>query len=424
MKKLNQIIFSSIVFFFFVFAELSFADMEKTIPTREQKFIDIINEGIESYNAAEYDSFKEQKARKTRKDKIEQLLGDDRSIIGWLGIVEKITITGDDDEAYLTIVITDNFSMKTWSGSDEEDTLVRKGSSAFEDLFSLEIGMPVIFSGEFLSSEKDFIKELSWTRGGSMQEPEFAFRFFSIMPYEIPSPSATVKKDSSAPTDDLVDSREAEKQKLDELKEEIRLAAELANKIIKSRDAEEKKLADLKKETERIETRLARLQKDQKAEEKTLADLKKDRKVEEKLLAKITKDRKAEEKKQEVAAKAEAEEMEKVENSGTCEIYSEDNKNIAVIPEIEGRILVRDAAISQKGCYLNLAIIVDYSASEEYAKELGEDFIRLTKTFGSGPSPGKEIGKGVYDYLVGIYYPNEKLLAMGAKVKFSSHITW
>ncbi len=36
----------------------------------------------------------------------------------------------------------------------------------------------------------------------------------------------------------------------------------------------------------------------------------------------------------------------------------------------------------------------------------------------------KEIGKGLYAYVVGVYYPDEKLVAMGAKVSFADHITW
>ncbi len=36
----------------------------------------------------------------------------------------------------------------------------------------------------------------------------------------------------------------------------------------------------------------------------------------------------------------------------------------------------------------------------------------------------KQIGKGKYDYLIGVYLPNEDQLVMGAKVSFSPHLTW
>ena len=34
------------------------------------------------------------------------------------------------------------------------------------------------------------------------------------------------------------------------------------------------------------------------------------------------------------------------------------------------------------------------------------------------------IGEGIYDYVVGVYYPNEKQLASGAKAKNARRITW
>ena len=34
------------------------------------------------------------------------------------------------------------------------------------------------------------------------------------------------------------------------------------------------------------------------------------------------------------------------------------------------------------------------------------------------------LGKGKYDYLIGVYYPNEKPLAIGAKAKTSDRISW
>ncbi len=102
---------------------------------------------------------------------------------------------------------------------------------------------------------------------------------------------------------------------------------------------------------------------------------------------------------------------------------SDDAKSMA-IDGIMGYDRVRDAAILQDGRKLSLVIIVDYGTSEEYAKQLGDNFVRMVKAFGPEPAPGKIIGEGMFDYLVGVYYPNEELVVMGAKVSFSDHITW
>ena len=100
-----------------------------------------------------------------------------------------------------------------------------------------------------------------------------------------------------------------------------------------------------------------------------------------------------------------------------------EQKNLA-IQVIKEYPEVRDAAVGQDGKELSLVVIVDYATSIERVKNLGDNFVRLVKTYGPEPSPGKEIGKGLFDYLIGVYYPNEKLAAMGAKASFSDHISW
>lgn len=51
---------------------------------------------------------------------------------------------------------------------------------------------------------------------------------------------------------------------------------------------------------------------------------------------------------------------------------------------------------------MNLVIIANAAINEEYAKELADSFVRIVKTFSEDESPGKEIGAGIYNYLVGV----------------------
>lgn len=104
-------------------------------------------------------------------------------------------------------------------------------------------------------------------------------------------------------------------------------------------------------------------------------------------------------------------------------IITEAEKQMAinVIEEHRG---ARDAAISQNNYELSLAIIVDYGVSKAEAKDLGENFVRSVKTFSKDEAPGQEIGSGVYDYLIGVYYPNKKQIVMGAKSSIARKITW
>ena len=73
---------------------------------------------------------------------------------------------------------------------------------------------------------------------------------------------------------------------------------------------------------------------------------------------------------------------------------------------------------------LFLSLLFCWSTSEKYGKELGDNFVRLVKTFSPDDPPGKEIGEGIYNYIIGVYYPDESELALGAKVSYADHITW
>ena len=96
----------------------------------------------------------------------------------------------------------------------------------------------------------------------------------------------------------------------------------------------------------------------------------------------------------------------------------------AAIDQIKGYPRVRDAAILQKGKNITLAIVVDYGTSKSYAKELGDNFVRMVKGLSEDKPPGKKIGKGIYNYTIGVFHPNEKRIAMGAKVTIADHISW
>ena len=85
---------------------------------------------------------------------------------------------------------------------------------------------------------------------------------------------------------------------------------------------------------------------------------------------------------------------------------------------------VLDVALSQDGEVLNLVLVVNASTSESRAKELGDNFVRMVKTFSSDSPPGREIGRGSFAYLVGVYTPTETQIAIGAKDRTSTRITW
>ena len=85
---------------------------------------------------------------------------------------------------------------------------------------------------------------------------------------------------------------------------------------------------------------------------------------------------------------------------------------------------VINSRIGQSGMKLSLVLIVFPTTSISRAKQLGDSFVRMVKTFSPDTSPGKLIGQGRYDYMIGVYYPNEQQVALGAKVGGARSLSW
>ena len=104
-------------------------------------------------------------------------------------------------------------------------------------------------------------------------------------------------------------------------------------------------------------------------------------------------------------------------------VVTKKQKNLA-IRTIKDYSAVKDAAVVQEGRSLDLTITVDYATPEENARELGNNFVRLLQTLGPEAMPGAVVGKGMFNYLVDVYYPSGEMLAMGTKPRTSDRITW
>ena len=91
---------------------------------------------------------------------------------------------------------------------------------------------------------------------------------------------------------------------------------------------------------------------------------------------------------------------------------------------VMGNPEVKEAAITQRGRVLSLAVIVNGGTSKARAKDIGDGFVRLVKTFSNEVNPGKEIGRGIYDYLIGVYYSGKVEVVSGAKASNARRIMW
>jgi uncharacterized protein len=102
----------------------------------------------------------------------------------WSGIVETLSSNGDG-LGVLSIKIDGDVALKTWNNSLSDigdHTLIDPNSNVFREATALKVGQKVIFSGTFIPNTTDCFHEGSLTVAGSLEKPEFIFRFSDISP--------------------------------------------------------------------------------------------------------------------------------------------------------------------------------------------------------------------------------------------------
>ena len=98
--------------------------------------------------------------------------------------------------------------------------------------------------------------------------------------------------------------------------------------------------------------------------------------------------------------------------------------NSMVTSSIEANLEVVDSAILRQGQQVSLVLIVRSATNTSRARHLGENFVRMYKSMSDDDTPGSTIGRGKYDYIVGVYYPNKKPVATGAKASIADRMSW
>ena len=111
---------------------------------------------------------------------IARVLGDRRAE-GWRGRLERMrTIEG---RAFVEVAIGERVVVRSVGGLVADlpfGTLIPPGTELFGRLTRLREGEAVVFSGTFLTGERDFIREGSRSEELAMTRPEFILRFDAI----------------------------------------------------------------------------------------------------------------------------------------------------------------------------------------------------------------------------------------------------
>ncbi len=106
------------------------------------------------------------------------------NVAGWRGTVETLSTNGDG-KGILGVRLAPHVTVSTTNNdlSDAiEHTLIAPGSALFKAAIGLHEGEAVVFSGQFLRSATDCIEEDSVTLEGSIDDPDYSFRFSGIRP--------------------------------------------------------------------------------------------------------------------------------------------------------------------------------------------------------------------------------------------------
>jgi len=108
-------------------------------------------------------------------------------VTGWRGTVETLSSTSGG-MGVLSVRVSPHLTLSTTNNKFSEDlsnikTLIYPNEAIYSQVSNLQNGESVVFSGQFVSNdEDDCFAEQSLTQSGSMEDPEYTFRFTSISP--------------------------------------------------------------------------------------------------------------------------------------------------------------------------------------------------------------------------------------------------
>jgi hypothetical protein len=151
-------------------------------PQSQSNFVNLVETYSSRFGGAK-NELQESIMRDERRGAILDVLESGLSVANWQGTISQLE-TNMEGKAILSVRVSPNVVLKTWNNALSDifdNTLIDKNSPSYLALIELSVGDNVLFSGNFLSSDEDGVKETSITTGGSMQEPEFLFKFNKIM---------------------------------------------------------------------------------------------------------------------------------------------------------------------------------------------------------------------------------------------------
>jgi hypothetical protein len=165
----------------------------KPLTEQQKQFAAIIAEYRDSYNAA--DDLAQPAYRPQRANAICNLFNGNLSVANWRGDVKEFWHTSDGRaglavwlrEKGLYVTLLSDEETLTSPSDPLNKTILSLGRAKSSRLDSERPeGASVLFSGQFMPSTRDCVREVSMTAGGSMTEPQWSFKFSSLTSFGVP----------------------------------------------------------------------------------------------------------------------------------------------------------------------------------------------------------------------------------------------
>lgn len=150
------------------------------LPEAQLAFIEAAQAGRAAYRSAETD-FQKGAARPARAKALCKAISAPQ-VKDWIGKLTDLT-TNSDGKGVVEITIADHVTVSTWNNSISDivgETLIDPSSPLFQQLGQIKEGDTVVFSGRLIRADTDCFQEKSMTLGGSMNDPDYLFRFSSV----------------------------------------------------------------------------------------------------------------------------------------------------------------------------------------------------------------------------------------------------
>lgn len=150
------------------------------LPEDERAFISAVESARAAYNAQPNEMAKGG-VRAQRRTAVCRVLPE-MQVSDWVGHIAELE-SNSDGKGVLKVSIGDSVSVETWNNAFSDigsNTLIDPNSSLFGTASRMKKGNEVLFSGTFLPSDVDCVRETSMTLDGSMTSPDYVFRFSAV----------------------------------------------------------------------------------------------------------------------------------------------------------------------------------------------------------------------------------------------------